>query len=97
MVVGLKKDKEASWYLSGDDGDLGDGGLGVGVQKLGSVPDDAAVLLERAGKKSGHVLEGDDRNVEGVAEADEPRALDRSVDVEATWPRRDFLLVWCVV
>ena len=35
-----------------------------------------------AGEEAGHVLEGDERNVEGVAEADEPGALDRRVDVE---------------
>ena len=34
------------------------------------------------GRKPGHVLERDERNVEGVAEPNEPRALDRRVDVE---------------
>jgi hypothetical protein len=33
--------------LTGDDGQLGHGGLGVGVQQLGAVADDAAVLLLR--------------------------------------------------
>lgn len=35
-------------HLSGDDSDFGDGGLGKGVQQLGSVPDDASVLLSGA-------------------------------------------------
>ena len=43
-------------------------------QQLGAVADDAAVLLLRAGQKAGHVFEGDQRNVEAVAEADEARA-----------------------
>lgn len=34
-----------SSYLPGDDGDFGDGGLGVGVQQFGSMSDDAAILL----------------------------------------------------
>lgn len=38
-------------YLTRDDGNLGDGGLSVGVQKLGAVPDDASVLLTGACKK----------------------------------------------
>ena len=44
--------------------------------------DDASVLLCDAGEKAGHVDEGDDGNVEGVAEADEPRRLDRGTDIE---------------
>ncbi len=42
------------------------------------------MLLAHAGKKPRNVLERDERNVEGVAEADEPRALDRRVDVETS-------------
>lgn len=34
-------------HLPGDDGDFGDGRLCEGVQQLGSVSDDAAVLLSR--------------------------------------------------
>ena len=34
------------------------------------------------GRKPGHVLEGDQRDVERIAEADEARAFDRGVDVE---------------
>ncbi len=44
--------------------------------------DDPAVLLLRARKEAGHVLEDEQRDVERVAEADEARALDRRVDVE---------------
>lgn len=45
--------------------------------------DDAAVLLRAPRQEAGHVDEGDDRNVEGVAEANEARRLGRGVDVEA--------------
>ena len=44
--------------------------------------DDAAVLLVASRQVAGYVDEGDDRDAEGVAEADEPRGLDRGVDVD---------------
>ena len=44
--------------------------------------DDAAVLLHGARQEARHVLERHQRDVERVAEADEPRPLDRRVDVE---------------
>jgi len=46
------------------------------------VLDDAAVLLVRAREEARHVDEGDERDVEAVAEADEARGLHRGVDVE---------------
>ena len=45
--------------------------------------DDAAVLLRRAGHEAGHVHEGDDGDVEGVAKAHEARGLDAAFDVQA--------------
>ena len=44
--------------------------------------DDAAVLLVGAGQEAGHVDERDERDVERVARAHEPRRLLRRVDVE---------------
>ena len=44
--------------------------------------DQAAVLLARAGHEAGHVDEGHQRDVEGVAEADEAGGLAAGVDVE---------------
>lgn len=73
-------------HLPGDDGDLWHGGLGEGEQQLGSVADDAAVLLRRARQEARHVHEGDDGNVEGVAEAHEASTFHRGVDVQAAWP-----------
>ena len=43
---------------------------------------DAAELLLRAGQEAGHVFEGDERDVEAVAEAHEARALVGRIDVE---------------
>ena len=69
--------------LARDDGELRHRRLAVGVEQLGAVLDDPVPLLVGAGQEAGHVLEGDERDVEAVAEADEARALDRGVDVEA--------------
>src|SRR3546814_16544585 len=44
--------------------------------------DDAIVFLCGAGQEAGDVDEGDDRNLERVAEADEARRLLRRIDVE---------------
>ena len=68
--------------FAGDDGDLGNGGFGKGVEQFGAVHDDAAVLLLNAGQEAGNVFEGHQRNVEAVAEANEARGLDGGVDVE---------------
>src|SRR2546422_1793783 len=68
--------------LARDHGELGHGGLAVGVEQLRAVLDDATVLLRHAGQEPGHVFERDERDVERVAEADEPRPLERRVDVQ---------------
>ena len=44
--------------------------------------DHAAPFLRRARQEAGHILEGDEGNVEGIAEANEARRLDRRIDVE---------------
>ena len=44
--------------------------------------DDAAVFLLRAAEEAGHIDKRDQRNVEGVAEADETRRLAGGVDVQ---------------
>ena len=46
--------------------------------------DDSVVLLTRTGQEAGDIHEGDDRNIEGVAEAHEAGTLTRSVAVENT-------------
>ena len=70
--------------LAGDDGDLGHGALGIGVEQLGAVLDDAAVFLRSAGHEAGHVHKGDDRDVERITKAHKARGLDARLDVQAT-------------
>src|SRR5690606_19312086 len=68
--------------LAHDDGDLRHGGGGVGEEHLGAVADDAAAFLGDAGEEAGDVNEGEQGDVEDVAEADEARGLVGGVDVE---------------
>ena len=72
----------AAVALAQRDGDLGHRGLAEGEEHLGTMVDDAVVLLAGAGQEAGHVDEGHQRDVEGVAEAHEAGALARSVAVE---------------
>ena len=46
------------------------------------MPDDAEVFLIHAGKKSRDIFERDDRDVETIAEPDEPCRLHRSVNIQ---------------
>src|SRR5262249_62090458 len=52
------------------------------VKQLGALGNDAAIFLVRGGKKSGNVPEGDERDVEAIAEAHKAPAFNRSVDVQ---------------
>src|SRR6202035_1887668 len=61
-VLGAHDVVGAAVGLAGDDGDLGDGGLGVGVQQLGAAADDAGPFLAGAGQEPGHVDEGQHGN-----------------------------------
>ena len=65
-----------SMSFTRDECDLWDGGLSVGVQELGTVLDDASILLVSSGQEARHVYEGDNRNVEGIAETDETSGFD---------------------
>ena len=46
--------------------------------------DDTTVFLRRARQEAGNIDEGQDRDLEGIAEAHETRGLARAIDVEAT-------------
>jgi hypothetical protein len=54
---------------------LGTVASAIGEQQLGAVLDEAAIFLRGARQEARHVDEGHDRDVEGVAEAHEARAL----------------------
>src|SRR5215213_10646162 len=77
--------------LSGDNRHLGHRGLRESVEQLRPVTDYAPPLLVRAWQKAWHVNERKKRNVEGVAEADEPCTLHARVYVER--PREHGRLV----
>ncbi len=68
--------------FAGDDRDFRDSGLGEGEEQFGAVLDDSAEFLLSAGEKTWNIFEGDERNVEGVAETHETRALHRGIDIE---------------
>ncbi len=81
-VLRAHGDVGAAVSLAQDAGHLRHRGLGVGVNQLGAVGDDAAVLLRRARQVARDVDEDDDRDVEAVAEAHEARRFDRRRDIE---------------
>ena len=68
--------------LAHDDAQLGHGGLGDGGDHLGPVADDALGLDGGADHEAGHVGEEHERDVEGVAQPDEPGRLVGGVDEE---------------
>src|SRR5581483_10709154 len=75
-------DVRTSVRLAEHDRDAGHGGAGVREGKLGAVADHAAPFEVLAGVEARRVYERHDRQVERVAERDEPRALLRRGDVE---------------
>src|SRR5262249_48762963 len=82
-VLGAHDVIGAALGLAGDHGDLGDGGLGVGVQQLGAAADNAGPLLADARQEAGNVDEGEDRYRKSITGTDESGGLLRGVDVQA--------------
>src|SRR2546421_4222470 len=74
----------ATVRFAGDDRDLRDGGFGKSEEQLCAMPDDAAKFLLGAREKTRNILEGNERNVERVAEPHEARAFYGSIDIENT-------------
>ena len=74
----------AAITLAQGDGNLGHCGLAVGVEQLGTVQDDCIVLLCSAGQEAGNVHEGNDGDIEGIAEAHEACTLAAAVAVQHT-------------
>src|SRR6266481_9961667 len=77
--------------FAGDDSDFRYGGFREGEEQLGAVLDDAAKFLLRAGKEARHVLEGDQRDVESVAETHKARAFYGGVNVENAGEKRGLI------
>jgi len=84
QVLGAHDDVGPAVGLAGNDRQLGHRGLGIGEEHLGPVLDDAQLFLVAAGQEAGDVDEADQRDVEGIAEADEARPLHRGLHVERT-------------
>src|SRR5271167_3250398 len=84
QVLAAHRDVRAAVSFAYHNRELGDGGGRVGEQNFGSVADDAPVFLLDAGQETGNVNEGQQRQVEGIAEAYEARHLVRGVNVEHT-------------
>src|SRR5439155_18218888 len=74
-----------------DPRDLGDGGFRISEEQLGAVLDYAAILLVGTREKSGHIFEGDERNVESIAEAHKARSLERGIDIEHARQKRGLV------
>ena len=77
--------------LTRDDGDFRNGGFGERKEQLRAMLDDAAEFLLRAREKTGNVFEGDERNVESVAETDEARTLHGSADIQNPGEKRRLI------
>ena len=90
-LVAAHGDVGTAVRLARDDRDLRHRRLAVGVEHLRAVADDARVLLVDARQEARDVDERQERDVEGIAEADKARRLVGRIDVEAA--RHDLRLV----
>ena len=77
--------------LARDDRDLRYRRFGEGIEQLGSVSNNPAILLRRSRQKARHVLKSNERDVEAIAKAHKPSALDRRVDIERASQERRLI------
>ena len=91
QVLAPHDDVSAAVRLAGQHAHLGHRRLRIGVDELGAVLDDAAVLLFRPRQEARDVDEREDGHVEGVTESNEARRLEGCVDVERTCQVRRLL------
>ena len=84
QVLRAHRDVGATVVLAGDHGKLGNRRFRVAPQEFGAVPDDAVPFLLAAREVARDIHEGDDRQIEGVAEPDEAGNLVGGVDIEAS-------------
>lgn len=68
--------------LAGNNSDLRDSGLRVGVQELGSVTDNTVVLLGSTRQETGDIDQGQNWNVECISKTDKTGSLDGRVDIK---------------
>src|SRR3972149_5955602 len=89
--LGAHDDIGATVTLTGGHLNLWHGSLGIGKQHLGAVANDAFVLRGDTRQESGRIAEGEQWNVEGVAEAYEAGDLVGGVDFHRASHDRGFL------
>ncbi len=80
--LGVHDDVGAAVGLAQDEAHAGHRRLGVGEDQLGAVADHAPPLEVLAGHETGRVHQGDDGQVEGIAEGDETGPLLGGRDVQ---------------
>ncbi len=83
-LLGVHHNICAAVCLARNHRNLRNGSFGVSINYFRPVADDAVVLLRISGKKSRHIFESNQRNVETVAETDETACLVAGVNVENT-------------
>ena len=91
MLLTAHHDVRTAVRLTQRDSNLRYGGFTVGIQQLGTVQDNAVVLLTCSGKEARYVYQRYDRNIESIAETNETRALAGCITVE--YARQIFRLV----
>ena len=72
----------AAVTLAERDRNLRDRRFSISVEQFGAVGDDAAIFLLRAAEEAGDIHQGDQGNVESVAEPDETGRLTGGIDVQ---------------
>ena len=83
-ALGVHHDISTSVGFTGDERDFRHRRLGKGIDNLGSVPDDAVVLLLHTRQETWYILDGDEGDVEAVTEADETGSLVGSINIEGS-------------
>jgi len=84
QVLGGHNVVSTSISLTGNEVDLGDGGLSIGEEKLCTVLDDTSELLDSSGEEPGHISECDKGDLESITETNEASSLNGSINIEAT-------------
>jgi hypothetical protein len=74
-----------------NEGDLWHGGLSISVQQFSAVFNDSVPLLGRSREEPGDIAEGNNGDLEGVAESNESSGFNRCVDVQTA--SKDLWLV----
>src|SRR5207245_4396072 len=83
-VLASKHVVGASIRLSYDYSKFGNRGFAVGVEEFGPMPNYPVVFLIYSRQEPGNIHQGQDRDVERIAESDEACRLDGGIDVQGS-------------